>query len=653
MATVLVVDDRAINRDLVRTILGYEGHQVIEADSGKEALGLIAANLPDLMISDVLMPGMDGYELARAVRANPETNALPIVFYTANYFEREARPIAAACGVQQIVAKDGDPRALVAAVTKALRSAPEASPPVDDQDFNRAHLKVLNAKLLDKIRELEEKERLNLLVEASAAVAGDIDGLHTTLERIVVAARALVAAQVAMLDLEDSSGWPLGSVADGTVPSAPVAGTPTVTLTIVSQQGLRGTLTITGKHSGADFNEADHALLARFVGAASSAIGNAHRYDDARRRNAWMRASSEATSNLLLGNPDEALAAVVNSAQMVANADVAWIETTPSFDGSALLSPTASQRASLASAVGAQLLREVAAGGEPVVLADATFGVDESSGLVADLAGIGPLLAVPLHAHEEMLGILILARRRKRPGFSPMDVEMASTFAGHAAVALEFARAQGDRDRLKLVEDRDRIARDLHDVVIQRLFAVGLGLEAMALRLPADQARQISAATGELDTTIHEIRAAIFSLRGSLAGATLSDRVTSVVRRAEQSLGFRPDLRIDGSVDEAVPEHLHLHLLATVNEALSNVARHAGASQVQVEVTVGNGELSAIIIDNGRGLPDDRHESGLKNLRKRSQLAGGTMTTNPGPKGKGLVITWVAPLAYAAAAAVG
>jgi PAS domain S-box-containing protein len=198
-------------------------------------------------------------------------------------------------------------------------------------------------------------------------------------------------------------------------------------------------------------------------------------------------------------------------------------------------------------------------------------------------------------------------------------------------------------DQLRVVEERERIARDLHDVVIQRLFAVGLGLDALSARLTGAPAEQVTHATDELHHTIRDIRGAIFSLRSDEPTRPLHERLAAVFTRAEQALGFAPEVELRGPIDE-VPESVHLHLLATLTEALSNVGRHSGAKRVAVTIRAGAEQLTAVVADNGRGLPPDRQESGLANLRRRAEIAGGTMTTTPGPDGTGLVLTWQVPL---------
>jgi PAS domain S-box-containing protein len=198
-------------------------------------------------------------------------------------------------------------------------------------------------------------------------------------------------------------------------------------------------------------------------------------------------------------------------------------------------------------------------------------------------------------------------------------------------------------DQLRIAEERDRIARDLHDVVIQRLFAVGLSLDSLSTRLADEPARQVEIATDELHRTIRDIRGAIFTLRNDGSGDTLRERVMGIVERAGDSLGFAPEAAVDTAI-EGLPAVIQWHLLATLNEALSNVVRHAGASAVRVEVTVADGWLSVIVADDGCGLPASMQESGLANLRRRATMVDGHMTTAPGPDGRGVVLSWRVPL---------
>jgi PAS domain S-box-containing protein len=168
MSTVLVVDDRATNRELVRTLLRYQGHQVIEAHEGGEALEMAHAQHPDLVLTDILMPGMDGYELARELRAAPGTATTPIVFYTANYLEAETRPFAEACGVSRVLLKSSDPEVLMRTIDEVLAEGRLPTGPVDTAAVDHAHLRAVSAKLFDKAKALSDTEaRFRLMADCS------------------------------------------------------------------------------------------------------------------------------------------------------------------------------------------------------------------------------------------------------------------------------------------------------------------------------------------------------------------------------------------------------------------------------------------------------------------------------------------------------
>jgi two-component system, cell cycle sensor histidine kinase and response regulator CckA len=168
MAVVLVVDDRATNRELVRTLLGYQGHLVIEAHEGAEALDMAHAQHPDLVLTDILMPGMDGYELARELRAAPDTAATPIVFYTANYLEAETRPFAEACGVARVLLKSADPQTLMQTIDEVLAEDRQSAGTIDTPKIDHEYLRALSAKLFDKAKALSDTEtRFRLMADLS------------------------------------------------------------------------------------------------------------------------------------------------------------------------------------------------------------------------------------------------------------------------------------------------------------------------------------------------------------------------------------------------------------------------------------------------------------------------------------------------------
>jgi signal transduction histidine kinase len=251
-----------------------------------------------------------------------------------------------------------------------------------------------------------------------------------------------------------------------------------------------------------------------------------------------------------------------------------------------------------------------------------------------------PALAAPLAAGETLHGVLIVGYE---PGQGAHDdAALLSSFAGQAALALERVRAQEEREQLVVLEDRERIARDLHDVVIQRLFATGMQLQGAAVHAVPGMATRINAAVDDLDATIRDIRRAIFELR-TPAGSSLRTELRSAIEAATGALGFRPVLDVTGPVDSAVPDDIVPELLAVVREALSNAARHARATMVRVSVRADGDEVFLCIEVDGVGIDPDLARGGVVNMGERARDLGGTFQIGPGPSG-GTVVTWRVPL---------
>jgi signal transduction histidine kinase len=225
-----------------------------------------------------------------------------------------------------------------------------------------------------------------------------------------------------------------------------------------------------------------------------------------------------------------------------------------------------------------------------------------------------------------------------------VDVRLPQQFAEQAGLALQVARARADRERLAVFEDRDRIARDLHDLVIQRLFAVGLALENTA-RMVGDRpdvAERVGRAVDDLDATIKDIRRSIFALSVSEQSTDVRRAVTDLVDRAARTLKFRPVLDLVGPVGSVIGPSLAPHVTAVLAEALSNVVRHAGAQHVEVRVEVGD-RLRLTVRDDGRGIPEDASRSGLHNMRRRAEELGGSCVVDSAP-GAGTTVAWQVPL---------
>jgi signal transduction histidine kinase len=252
-------------------------------------------------------------------------------------------------------------------------------------------------------------------------------------------------------------------------------------------------------------------------------------------------------------------------------------------------------------------------------------------------------LGVPIRVRDTVFGNLYLCEKEGAEEFTEDDEHLAVALASAAGVAVNNARLLQRVEELAVLEDRERIARDLHDKVIQRLFVTGLDLQSM---LPSnahdDMDERIAHAAEDLDETIHEIRSTIFALQAPRKQGLRVDIFTEV-DAARESLGFAPELRFEGPVDSVVSDKVAEHLLAALREALSNVVQHSNASRVEVLVQAGT-DLLLRVVDNGVGLPTPFGPGqGLRNLEDRAARLDGTFAAVPAPGG-GTLITWRVPL---------
>ena len=256
-------------------------------------------------------------------------------------------------------------------------------------------------------------------------------------------------------------------------------------------------------------------------------------------------------------------------------------------------------------------------------------------------------LGVPIRVRGEVFGNLYLTDKRSAEVFSDIDEEMVVGLAAAAGVAIENARLSSRVRELALVEDRERIARDLHDTVIQRLFATGMSLQStvsMVRTDPTTTTERVERAVDDLDVTIKEIRTAIFALEQPRpGGAGVRAEVFAVVHDAAPALGFEPRLLFDGPIDSAVGADTAASVVATLREVLSNIARHANATVVDVELAVGD-DLLLQVCDNGCGLPDPAPVGGhgLLNINSRAEALGGSAEFARAPSG-GTIVRWRVP----------
>ncbi|EGE43271.1 GAF domain-containing sensor histidine kinase [Streptomyces griseus] len=539
--------------------------------------------------------------------------------------------------------------------------------------------------------------RVPQLLEAMRSVGAGLE-LHSTLDRICETAAELAHARYAAIGVVDELGEGLSDFVTYGVPRevaeaigrrpdghrgllgalihdpAPVrladlttdpryAGFPSghprmrtfLGVPIRVQGDVFGNLYLAEKQDGAEFSDYDLHMVRVLATEAGIAIGNARLYEAARQREHWIDGSVAVTTALLSGgDADEALSVVAEQARRLADS-AAGIVLLPAEEGGLEIVAVSSDdpASSLGviipprSAVVAKLLA-----GEAVFIDDSAT----DRRMITRLAErFGPSMMLPLHSGGRVLGALATPRARGARPFTETERTLATQFASQAALALMMAEAQRDRERLAVYEDRDRIARDLHDLVIQRLFATGMMLESAQRRSVVPEVRTgVGRAVDELDVTIQEIRTAIFALQQEPAEAPsgLRTRVLREINMAAVPLGFKPSHRFLGPVDSLVGELTGKNLVAALREALSNAFRHAGASliDVVVDATVtlpdGRGAVRLSVADDGVGIPEGGRRSGLRNLARRAESLGGASRIEPGigEDGDGTTVVWEAPL---------
>ncbi|MFF9198904.1 GAF domain-containing protein [Streptomyces sp. NPDC014779] len=421
------------------------------------------------------------------------------------------------------------------------------------------------------------------------------------------------------------------------------------------QGEIFGNLYLAEKRGGGEFNDYDVHMVRVLATEAGIAIGNARLYEAARQRERWIDGSVAVTTALLSGgDADDALTVVAEQARRLADA-AAGIVLLPAEEGGLEIVAVCSDHASQALGMVVppeSAVVELLMDGEAVFLDDASTDPRMVSSLAARY---GPAMLLPLQSGGRVLGALATPRARGDRPFTEAERTLATQFASQAALALMMAEAQRDRERLAVFEDRDRIARDLHDLVIQRLFATGMMLESAQRKSIVPAVRDgVGKAVDELDVTIQEIRTAIFALQQgpTEAPSGLRTRVLREINMAAVPLGFKPAHRFLGAIDATVGDLTGKNLIAALREALSNAFRHAGAGRIEVVVdataTLPDGApgVRLSVADDGVGIPEGGRRSGLRNLARRAESLGGASWCEPGigEDGGGTTVVWEAPL---------
>ena len=538
--------------------------------------------------------------------------------------------------------------------------------------------------------------RVPQLLEAMRSVGSGLE-LHSTLERICEAAATLTDARYAGLGVVDEDGDALadfvfhgvdagtarriGRFPDGHTGllGALIRESEPVRLVDVSEDPrswgfpehhprmraflgvpirvsgeVFGNLYLGEKRGGDPFNDYDVSMVRVLATEAGIAIGNARLYEAAKQRERWIDGSVAVTTALLSGgDAEEALQVVAERARRLSGS-AAGIVLLPAVEGGMEIVAVSSEQPSDQlgrvvapdSEIIAQLLD-----GRPVFVADAATDPRMLSALAR---AYGPIMALPLQSGGRVLGALVTPRAQGERPFTEAERTLAIQFASQAALALMMAEAQRDRERLAVFEDRDRIARDLHDLVIQRLFATGMMLESAQRGSLVPEVRHgVANAVDELDVTIQEIRTAIFALQQGPAEAPsgLHTRVLREINMAAVPLGFKPGHRFVGAVDTTVGDLTGKNLIAALREALSNAFRHAEATRIEVVVDAtatlpdGRPGVRLTVADDGVGIPAGGRRSGLKNLKRRAESPGGDSWYGPGigEDGGGTTVVWEAP----------
>jgi len=538
---------------------------------------------------------------------------------------------------------------------------------------------------------LQAQERTRGLLEAVVAVAEDL-GLESVLERVVASACDLLRARYGALGVIGEDGGlshfiTVGIDEDLASRIGPLpTGHGVLGLLITDPMPLRlhdlsrhpnaygfprhhppmksflgvpvrvrdkvfGNLYLTEKDGGEDFTPEDEDLAVALAAAAGVAIENARLYEDARRRTSWLEACMDITGRMLDdGQPEGAsLDLIAERAMRESGAELALV-----------LLPSAEQAGEY-TVEGHAGRDDGMADAAPVkgrVLSVASTGIqgrnDGSSSTVqdpwrlfpVDRAGQpGTLLAMDLSAQGDHQGFLVLGRSSGKGAFSTTDVEMASVYGSHIALALALDRIHRLREQQVVFSDRDRIARDLHDLVIQRLFAAGLSIQSLRRfgAAPSVEGR-INAITDELDTSIRDLRNTIYSLRATGDDRELlSTRIMQTIQTGAKALTHAPHLTLTGAIDSLEDDVLVEHLLAVLTESLSNAVRHSGAETITVSVAVEDDALTMELADDGCGFSETGSGNGLDNMVRRAAELNGSCIITSTP-GKGTSLTWTVPL---------
>ena len=551
-------------------------------------------------------------------------------------------------------------------------------------DESRGELDKALDDLMTRARDvLATQGRLRALLKANQAVIEHID-LPTVLRRIVEAAVELVGAQYGALGVVAADGGLeqfinvgmspelvhkighlpeghglLGALIEdphpiripelsadprsvgfpeGHPPMSSFLGVP-----IRVRDEVYGNLYLSNQKSG-EFSEEDEQLVTALAATAGIAIENARLFAETHRRQSWAVASAEINASLLSTDDSDVISILATRVLALSDADVVWV-----------LQPTADpefMKVDTARGIDEESIRGMTFPSAGTVTSSVLEGrqprlIDDSAEyelVLSEGRALGPVMAVPLLSSGRTTGVLLVGRLRGAPRFARSDLEMAADFAGQASVAIELAAARVDRQRMALLEDRGRIARDLHDHVIQQLFATGLELQSIAGSASPDLAQRIARSVVNMDASISQIRTVIFALSVPATDPhdTIRHWIIDLVNELAPRLARTPNVSFSGPVDLMITNDLAEDVVAVAREALVNVIKHASAEHTSVDLAIVDGTVRLVVVDDGTGANGATRRSGVSNLEKRALMRGGAFDFTSGVNGTR--VTWTVPV---------
>lgn len=505
-------------------------------------------------------------------------------------------------------------------------------------------------------------QQLRGILDAVAALASDLslDGL---LGRVLRHAGGLVGAEAGFLRVLDPrserrigsfAAYGMSGVDDLEHPGpqlvddllARTDGTDVLEVPIRIHDVEFGRMHLISRPGGSGFTRDDEQLAVALASAAGVVIENARLYEEGERQRLWLEAGAEITAALLapMSRP-AAYQMVADRARDVAAADfVAMLM--PAGEAALIVEAVSGLPAEGVLGELVDITHSVAGDaarqGRTIVVPDTELEPRYEPHKTPSWPDLGSLMVLPLRGDEGAGALIVGWLRGHQTDRWSLDAIVPQRFADQAALVLQVARAQEDQARLAVFEDRDRIGRDLHDLVIQRLFGIGLLLDNTTKLLGSPSAvERVASAIDDIDETIKDIRRTIFALSPSPGADDLRTQIETAVRHAGRLLGFKPQLRLVGPVDSAVSNMVREHLMAVIAEILSNIVRHAEATQVLLELDVSDG-VDLRVSDNGRGVGAGEDGSGLRNIRQRAQLLRGSCAVESQPGG-GMIVRWQVP----------